>query len=158
MIEAGKKIKDFKVTITDGSAQKLSAFAGTAGLVVYFYPKDSTPGCTSEACDFRDQHAALKRLGYGVVGVSLDSVKSQQKFTEKQKLNFPLIADESRELAEAFGAYGEKKMYGKTFLGVIRSTFVLDAKLKVQLVYPKVKVAGHVAQIIADIKTMGKAS
>lgn len=154
MIEAGKKVRDQKVTITDGSEAKLSSFAGKSGLIVYFYPKDSTPGCTKEACSFRDNHAKLKRMGYGVVGVSLDPVKSHQKFSEKQELNFPLIADEERKLAEFFGAYGEKKMYGKTFMGVIRSTFVLDENLKVSLAYPKVKVDGHVDQIIADIKAL----
>ncbi len=156
MIEAGKKVKDFKVTVTDGSAKKLSEFAGKQGLIVYFYPKDSTPGCTKEACSFRDNHTKLKRMGYGVVGVSVDSVKSHQKFAEKQGLNFPLIADESHEVVEFFGVYGEKKMYGKTFMGVVRSTFVLDEKLKVRIVYEKVKVDGHVDEIVADIKALKK--
>ncbi|MCR9143092.1 MAG: peroxiredoxin [bacterium] len=154
MIATGKKVKDHKVTITNGEEHKLSSFVGKKGLIVYFYPRDSTPGCTKEACSFRDNHSKLKRMGYGVVGVSLDSVKSHQKFAEKQELNFPLIADESREVSEAFGTYGEKKMYGKTFMGLVRSTFVLDEKLKVLIAYEKVKVDGHVDQIIADIKNI----
>lgn len=154
MITTGKKIKDYKVTITDGTSHKLSSFAGENGLILYFYPKDSTPGCTKEACSFRDNHTKLKKMGYGVVGVSLDPVKSHQKFAEKQALNFPLIADEAREVAEAFGTYGEKKMYGKTFMGLIRSTFVLDANRKILIAYEKVKVDGHVEQIVADIKAL----
>ncbi|MCB1316851.1 MAG: thioredoxin-dependent thiol peroxidase, partial [Leptospiraceae bacterium] len=142
MLEAGKKIRDRKVTLTDGSERKLSELAGRNGLVLYFYPKDSTPGCTTEACDFRDNLSRLKSKGYSVVGVSPDPVKSHQKFTEKQKLNFPLIADEDCKLCESMGVYGEKKLYGRTYMGVYRTTFLVAPDLKIQQVYKNVKVKG----------------
>ncbi|MCB1321432.1 MAG: thioredoxin-dependent thiol peroxidase [Leptospiraceae bacterium] len=151
MLEAGKKIRDRKVTLTDGSEKKLSELAGRNGLVLYFYPKDSTPGCTTEACDFRDNLSRLKTKGYSVVGVSPDPVKSHRKFTEKQKLNFPLIADEDRKLCESMGVYGEKKLYGRTYMGVYRTTFLVTPDLKIQQVYKNVKVKGHVEQILKDV-------
>ena len=151
ILEAGKKIRDRKVTLTDGSEKKLSELAGRNGLVLYFYPKDSTPGCTTEACDFRDNLSRLKTKGYSVVGVSPDPVKSHRKFTEKQKLNFPLIADEDRKLCESMGVYGEKKLYGRTYMGVYRTTFLVTPDLKIQQVYKNVKVKGHVEQILKDV-------
>ena len=151
ILEAGKKIRDRKVTLTDGSEKKLSELAGRNGLVLYFYPKDSTPGCTTEACDFRDNLSRLKKKGYSVVGVSPDPVKSHRKFTEKQKLNFPLIADEDRKLCESMGVYGEKKLYGRTYMGVYRTTFLVTPDLKIQQVYKNVKVKGHVEQILKDV-------
>ncbi len=147
----GKKIRDYKVTITDGSSSKLSELTGKNGLVIYFYPKDMTPGCTTEACDFRDNLKRLEKLGYKILGVSADDVKRHQKFTEKQDLNFPLAADEDQKLSNAFGVWGEKKLYGKTFMGIKRTTFVLDKGLKVSHVYEKVKVKGHVDQIMSDL-------
>lgn len=152
LLQVGKKIKDAAVQITDGTKTKLSALMGKKGLVLYFYPKDMTPGCTTEACDFRDNTKRLSAMGYRVVGVSPDDEKSHVKFTEKQNLNFPLIADAERKLCEAFGVWGEKSLYGRKFMGVHRTTFVIGADLKALRVYPKVKVKGHVEQIIADLK------
>ena len=147
----GKKIRDLKVKVTDGSQGKLSEYMGKKGMVLYFYPRDMTPGCTTEACDFRDNIQKLKKKGYSVLGVSADSAETHQKFTEKKSLNFPLIADESQKLCNTFGVWGEKKLYGKSFMGIKRSTFVLDNNLKVARVYEKVKVKGHVDQILADL-------
>ena len=148
----GKKIRDVSVTLTDGTRSKLSALAGKKGLVLYFYPKDMTPGCTTEACGFRDNNKRLVSMGFLVVGVSPDDVKSHQKFTEKQELNFPLISDPEQKLCNQFGVWGEKSMYGRTYMGVLRTTFVLGADLKVRLVYPAVKVKGHVEAVLADIR------
>ena len=154
-LKAGKKLRDRTVAITDGSKKKLSALSGPKGLILYFYPRDNTPGCTKEACSFRDNHTRLKKMGYGLVGVSTDSVRSHQSFTEKQNLNFPLIADEEHALAEACGVYGEKKLYGKSYMGITRTTFVLDPDLRVRRVYDKVKVDGHSEQILGDLKSDG---
>ncbi|MBX7057122.1 MAG: peroxiredoxin [Leptospirales bacterium] len=148
----GDQAPNSRVTVTEGSVHSLSELAGPKGLIIYFYPKDNTPGCTREACDFRDRRNELDRLGYGVVGVSADSVQSHQRFSESQSLNFPLIADEQHSLIKKFGAFGEKKMYGRSFDGILRTTFVLDKTLNVQKVYDAVKVEGHVNHLIDDIK------
>ena len=151
-MEAGTKIKDHDISITSGEQKKLSELCGPQGLILYFYPKDNTPGCTVEACDFRDQNRALGNLGYGIAGVSGDSIKSHQNFTQKQKLNFPLIADEDLSLAKAFGAWGAKKLYGKTVQGMIRSTFILDGQLKISRLYKNVRAKGHVERLLKDLK------
>ncbi len=151
MLQAGDSVADVTTLAADGASKPLSAYSGPKGLIVYFYPKDNTPGCTREACSFRDSHAELKKLGYGVVGVSGDSAKSHQKFIAGQRLNFPLLVDEDRQLQKLFGAYGEKQLYGRSYMGVLRSTFVLDANRQVVRVYPQVKVDGHVQQILSDL-------
>lgn len=155
MLRVGDQAPNSRVTVTEGSVHSLSELAGPKGLVIYFYPKDNTPGCTREACDFRDQRNHFDRLGYGVVGVSADSVQSHQRFSEGQSLNFPLIADEQQNLIKAFGAFGEKKMYGRSFDGILRTTFVLDKSLKVERIYESVKVDGHVGSVINDLSGKG---
>jgi peroxiredoxin Q/BCP len=150
----GKKAPTFSATNAEGKKVKLSELVGENGLVLYFYPKDSTPGCTTEACDFRDNQANLKKLGFSVVGISKDNTKSHQKFVEKQSLNFELLSDETGEICEKYGVWQEKQFMGKKFLGIVRSTFLLDADLKIQKIYKSVKVKGHVDQIINDIKSM----
>lgn len=152
----GKKAPSFTGINTEGVKRKVSELVGEKGLVLYFYPKDSTPGCTIEACDFRDNFTNLKKLGFNVVGISKDSEKSHKKFTEKQGLNFELIADVSGEICEKYGVWQEKVFMGRKGMGIVRTTFLLDANLKILKVYPKVKVAGHVAQIINDIKELSK--
>lgn len=154
MLDKGKKIKNSVVTVTDGSQHKLKQMCGKAGMVLYFYPRDNTPGCTTEACDFRDNLLPLKKLGYSIVGVSADSTQSHQKFTEKKEINFELVSDSNYELCNEFGVYGEKKFMGKTHMGIIRSTFILDKNLEIIKSYPQVKVKDHVAQIIKDLKAM----
>jgi peroxiredoxin Q/BCP len=119
---------------------------------LYFYPKDNTPGCTVEACSFRDEQAALKKAGAVVLGVSPDSAASHQKFATKHSLSFPLLVDEGHAVAEKYGAWGEKSLYGRKFLGIIRSTFLIDPKGRIAHVWPKVRVDGHVEQVVEALK------
>lgn len=132
----------------------LSSLLGEKGLVLYFYPKDATPGCTQEACDFRDAKAVLSELGYSVAGVSPDSSDSHQKFAMKQSLNFPLISDADHSLCSDFGVWGEKRLYGRSFMGVIRSTFILDRELRVKKVFSPVRVAGHAGEVKQAIRSL----
>lgn len=153
MIEAGKKAPAFSLKNQDGNLVKLSDFAGHV-VVLYFYPKDDTPGCTTEACDFRDQHKALEKAGAIVLGVSPDSEARHTKFATKHKLPFTLLADTEHAIAEKYGAWGEKTLYGKKFMGIIRSTFLIGADGKVAKVWPKVKVAGHVDDVLEAVKAL----
>lgn len=147
MLEAGQKAPAFSLKDQDGKTVKLSDFKGQQ-VVLYFYPKDNTPGCTTEACDFRDEASALKKAGAVVLGVSMDSEASHQKFIQKHGLNFPLLVDADHAVAEKYGAWGEKKMYGKAFMGLIRSTFLIGGDGKLKKVWPKVKVEGHVKEVL----------
>ena len=133
----------------NGNELRLSDFKGRR-LVLYFYPKDSTPGCTNEACNLRDNYQRLLELGYAVVGVSVQDAKSHQRFIEKYQLPFPLIADTDHTLVEAFGVWGEKKMAGRTYMGTLRTTFVIDEEGRIAEIYgPKqIKVKGHAEQIL----------
>ena len=124
----------------------LSDFKGKA-VVLYFYPKDDTPGCTQEACDFRDEYSALKKAGAVVLGVSPDDAKSHGKFAGKFKLPFPLLADTDHSVALAYGAWAEKSMYGRKYMGIVRSTFLIGPDGAVARVWPKVKVKGHVEEV-----------
>jgi peroxiredoxin Q/BCP len=150
MLKPGDKAPDFKATTDGGETVSLKDFRGKK-VVLYFYPKDDTPGCTQEACDFRDSMARFKTKDAVVLGVSPDSVASHQKFKTKFELPFPLLADEGHEIAEAYGAWGEKSMYGRKFMGIIRSTFVIDEKGKIAEVYEKVKVSGHVNELLGKL-------
>jgi len=146
VVKEGTIIADRLVLVADGMVP-LSSLVGEKGLVVYFYPKDATPGCTQEACDFRDAQAGLKGLGYSVVGVSPDSADSHHRFATKQSLNFPLISDADHNLCSDFGVWGEKQLYGRSFMGVIRSTFILDRELRIRKVFSPVRVTGHTAEV-----------
>ena len=128
----------------------LSDFHGKS-VVLYFYPKDDTPGCTVEACSFRDEHAAFQKKGAVVIGVSPDSAKSHGKFIEKFSLPFPLLADEDHKICEAYGVWVEKSMYGKQYMGVERSTFVIGPDGKLKAIYRKVKPAEHTAEVLAAL-------
>ena len=119
--------------------------------MLYFYPKDNTPGCTTEACGFRDSYGEFKARGVEVVGVSGDSEKSHRAFAEKQSLPFILLSDPEKKTIEAYGAFGHKKLYGRSFLGIIRSTFVIDGEGIVRKVFPKVTPAGHAEEILAAL-------
>ena len=147
MLQAGDKAPNIESVDQDGNPIKLSYFAGKK-IVLYFYPKDNTPGCTAESCNLRDNYQALQDQGYVVLGVSGDSPKSHKKFIEKHELPFPLIADEDKSVHEAFGTWGEKKMYGKTYMGTLRTTFIIDEKGVVEEVISKVKTKDHTAQIL----------
>jgi peroxiredoxin Q/BCP len=142
-LAVGAKAPAFSAPDQSGQTVSLADFAGQT-VVLYFYPKDDTPGCTTEACSFRDHHAALKKKGAVVLGVSPDSVKSHAKFVEKFTLPFPLIADEGHKIAEAYGVWVEKNMYGRKYMGVERSTFVIDGKGRISAIHRKVKPGEHV--------------
>ena len=137
---------DFTLPSNEGGEVSLSDYRGRH-LVIFFYPAAMTPGCTKEACDFRDNLAGLAEAGYDVVGISPDPVSKLEKFVEKESLTYPLLSDEDKSVLEAYGAYGEKKLYGKTVVGVIRSTIVVDPEGKVELAKYNVKATGHVASL-----------
>jgi peroxiredoxin Q/BCP len=149
-LEAGDKAPAFALKDQSGKTVKLSDFKGQH-VVLYFYPKDNTPGCTTEACDFRDEHSALQKAGAVVLGVSPDTAASHQKFIAKYELPFPLLVDEGHEVAEKYGAWGEKNMYGRKMMGIIRSTFLIGPDGKLVKAWPKVKVAGHVDEVKAAL-------
>jgi peroxiredoxin Q/BCP len=140
----------FTLPDADGKPVSLADYRGRK-VVVYFYPAASTPGCTKEACDFRDNLAELNDAGFDVLGISPDSQAKLAKFRDAEGLTFPLLGDPSREVLQAYGAYGEKTMYGKTVQGVIRSTFVVDEEGKVEQAQYNVKATGHVAKLRRDI-------
>ena len=136
-----------KANNQNGEEVNLSDFEGKK-VVLYFYPKDSTPGCTQEACNLRDNYNTLIKQGYVVLGVSPDGEKSHLKFIEKHELPFDLLADTEKKILNDYGVWGEKKMYGRTYMGVIRSTFVIDEEGKIEDIIEKVKVKDHTAQIL----------
>lgn len=148
-MQIGDKAPEVLGRDQDGREVRLSDFAGRK-LALYFYPKDSTPGCTQEACSLRDGYADLRRAGYAVVGVSVDSEASHRRFIEKNGLPFPLIADTDHALVEQFGVWGEKKMCGRTYMGTLRTTFLIDEEGIVErIIGPKeIKVKEHAAQIL----------
>ncbi|HEY4242806.1 MAG TPA: peroxiredoxin [Kofleriaceae bacterium] len=155
MIEVGKKAPAFALESSDGGKVKLSDLAGKL-VVLYFYPRDNTPGCTVEAENFRDALPALKKLGAVVLGVSKDSIASHEKFRDKFKLGFPLLSDPDGSTLEAYGAWGDKVMYGKKLKGVIRSTVLIGADGKVIQHWPKVSVKGHVDAVVEAAKAAAK--
>ena len=147
MLNIGDKAPDFLGIDEQGKEQRVSDYAGRK-LVVYFYPKDSTPGCTAEACSLRDGMDDLVAAGYAVVGISADSAASHTRFKEKQQLNFPLVADVEKETIKAFGVYGEKKMAARVYMGIIRTTFVIDENGVVERVITKVDTKNAAKQIL----------
>ncbi|TWT73715.1 putative peroxiredoxin bcp [Posidoniimonas polymericola] len=154
-VEAGDKAPAFTLTSDSGEKVRLSELKGQP-VVLYFYPKDDTPGCTLEACAFRDQSARLKKLGAVVLGVSPDDAASHEKFREKYELNFPLLVDADHKIAEKYGAWREKNMYGKKSLGIQRSTFLIDPAGKVAKVWKRVKVDGHDQQVLDAISELAE--
>ena len=152
-VEEGETAPDFTLAADDGRQVKLSDLRGKP-VVLYFYPKDDTPGCTKEACAFRDRTAELKAKGAVVLGVSPDDVESHGKFRDKFSLNFPLLADLGHQVAERYGAWREKNMYGKVSMGVQRSTFVIDGEGKVRKVWKKVNVDGHDQQVLEALAAL----
>jgi peroxiredoxin Q/BCP len=153
MIKEGRKAPAFRLASSEGGEVSLSDLRGKT-VVLYFYPKDDTPGCTREACGFRDGQAAIKKRGAVVLGVSGDSLLSHQKFKTKYKLNFPLLADTDRAVAKKYGAFGEKLMYGRKVQGMIRSTFVIDGEGVVRKVFPRVRVDGHQEQVLEALSAL----
>ncbi len=150
VIAVGSQLPDVTLQDDQGQDVRLADLMGSP-YVLYFYPADDTPGCTKEACAFRDSYGAFKRAGVEVYGVSPDSAESHVKFKNKYELPFPLLVDADHQLAEALGAWGEKNMYGKKSVGILRSTFVVGADGAVQRVYPKVKPDEHASEILSDM-------
>jgi peroxiredoxin Q/BCP len=146
----GAKAPAFSAPDQTGKTISLRDLAGKT-VIIYFYPKDDTPGCTAEACSFRDSHDLLEERGVTVLGISPDSVKSHAKFAEKFKLPFPLLADEGHKIAEAYGVWVEKSMYGKKYMGVERSTFVIDGVGRLAAIHRKVKPAEHVGDLLKTL-------
>ena len=145
-LEAGSLAPDFTLPDKDGKAHSLSNYRGQK-VILYFYPAASTPGCTTQACDFRDNMASLQAAGYVVLGLSKDKLSALQKFAENENLGFPLLSDEDLTVHNAYGAFGEKSMYGKTVMGVIRSTFVVDENGVLAHALYNVKATGHVEML-----------
>jgi peroxiredoxin Q/BCP len=149
-LSPGDDAPDLTLPDSEGKEVSLRDFRGQS-VVVYFYPAASTPGCTKQACDFRDNLAELNDAGYQVIGVSPDKQAKLAKFVENEQLTFPMLGDPDKKVIEAWGAYGEKKNYGKTYLGVIRSTFVVDPEGKIAHAFYNVRATGHVAKLIRDL-------
>lgn len=150
MTQTGKKAPAFSLSNAEGQTVKLADFKAKK-VVLYFYPKDDTPGCTKESCDFRDAQAPLKKAGAVVLGISPDSVESHQRFRDKFSLSFPLLADPEHQAIEAYGVWKEKSMYGRKFMGVERSTFLIDEQGILIEEWRKVKVEGHVEEVLASL-------
>ncbi len=151
--KTGDKAPDFTLP-TDGDGEiTLSSLRGQ-NVILYFYPKDDTPGCTTESCGFRDALPAFEKLNAAIIGISKCSVKKHDKFKEKYKLNFPLASDENGDVCEAYGTWVEKSMYGKKYMGIERSTFLIDAEGKIAAIWTKVKVNGHVEEVQSTLETL----
>ena len=147
MVKEGEAAPEFESRDAEGNTVRLSDLRGQK-VVLYFYPKDDTPGCTKQACSLRDGHAELSRRGIEVIGVSLDDEKSHQKFAEKYSLPFTLLADTDHSVADAFGVYGEKQFAGRSYMGVSRTTFLIDEQGRVRKVFDKVKVDEHADEVL----------
>jgi len=152
MLKEGSKVPAFSTQDDQGKKVSSKDLKGQK-YIIYFYPKDNTPGCTKEACSIRDNYSAFKKLKVPVFGVSKDSASSHKKFREKFKLPFPLLMDEEGELIESFGAWGEKSMYGRKYMGILRSTFIVNEKGIVEKVFPKVNVAQHATELLEYLKS-----
>ena len=150
----GTKAPAFELPDESGNKVALKDLVGKKNLILYFYPKDMTPGCTTEACSFRDNLAALRKARASVVGISADSSASHQKFIAKHDLNFPLLVDTDNEVAKAYGVYKMKSLYGRQYMGVERTTLIIDRAGKVRKAFPRVKVNGHTEEVLAALKEL----
>jgi peroxiredoxin Q/BCP len=146
-LKEGDEAPDFTAITNGGGTVKLSDFRGKQ-VVLYFYPRDNTPGCTIEACSFRDKYEPLKKKGAVILGVSTDSVKSHDKFAKKYELPFTLVADEDKKIATAYGAWGQKSFMGRKYMGTFRTTFLIGPDGRIKRIWPEVKVAKHVAEVL----------
>jgi len=148
----GKPAPDFSLPSTTGENISLKQFKGKKTVILYFYPKDETPGCTKEACEFRDQFAEFERNNVVVLGISTDPMESHLKFRDKHHLPFPLLSDEDTAVSKLFGVYKQKNLYGKKYMGIERTTFVIDKTGRIAQIYPKVKVEGHMQDLIEFVR------
>ncbi|HIJ51022.1 MAG TPA: thioredoxin-dependent thiol peroxidase [Nitrospinae bacterium] len=151
-IKEGNKAPDFTALDQDGKKVKLSSFKDKKNIILYFYPKDMTPGCTTQACDFRDQQKNFKSTV--ILGVSIDSQERHQKFIEKYDLPFTLLADIDKKVVQKYGVWQEKKLYGKTFMGIVRSTFIIDKTGTVRKIFVKVRVKNHIEEVLNALKEL----
>ena len=149
-LQVGQKAPDVALSSDDGRTIRLSDFKGKK-VVLYFYPKDDTPGCTKEACAFRDAGATLRTRGAVVLGVSADPVESHRRFKEKHRLTFPLLSDANKTVVKAYGVWKEKSLYGRTYLGIERTTFIVDEEGRLARIFPKVRVEGHLDEVLAAL-------
>jgi peroxiredoxin Q/BCP len=154
MLKENQMAPDFELPTVGGKTIRLSDFRGNKVVVLYFYPKDDTPGCTKEACFFRDIRAEFEAAGAEILGVSVDSVASHEKFAEKYHLPFPLLSDENKKVVNDYGVWVEKSMYGKKYFGTERTTFVIDKEGVIRKIWPKVKVEGHVDEVLDFVKSL----
>src|SRR5262245_54289696 len=152
-LDVGEKAPNFKLPGDDGSTVSLGAFKGRK-LVIYFYPRADTPGCTRESIDFSKLRAGFTKAGTDVIGVSADPVKAQEAFKKKHKLSVGLLSDETHAMLEAYGAWGKKSMYGKTFMGITRMTYLIGPDGRVAQVWPKVRVDGHATEVLDAVKAL----
>lgn len=150
LLQSGAKAPDFTTTDQDGNKVALKDYRGKK-VVLYFYPKDNTPGCTKEACAFRDQFSEFKKKGVEILGVSVDSEKSHKSFVEKFKLPFKLLADTEKKIVDAYGVWGEKSLYGRKYMGTHRVTYLINESGRIAAVFPKVKPEEHAAEILAMV-------
>jgi len=148
----GRTAPEFTLPSTTGESISLKQFKGKKTVILYFYPKDETPGCTKEACDFRDHAAEFEKHQAVILGISTDSLESHQHFKEKQKLPFPLLSDPDATVSKMFGVYKQKNLYGKKSMGIERTTFVIDRTGRIAQIYPKVKVEGHIQDLIEFVR------
>ena len=148
----GKPAPDFSLPSTTGETVSLRHFKGKKTVVLYFYPKDDTPGCTKEACEFRDHFGEFERHSVVVLGVSTDGMESHQHFRDKHKLPFPLLMDEDAAVSKLYGVYKQKNLYGKKYMGIERTTFVIDKTGRIAQIYPKVKVDGHIQDLLEFVR------
>ena len=152
-LKVGDKAPSFKLKNQDNKEVSLAGLKGKP-VVLYFYPKDDTSGCTKEACNFRDEFPKFGKMKAEIIGVSADSVESHKKFAEKYDLPFHLLSDEKKEVLEKYGVWQEKSMYGRKYMGIVRTTFIIDAKGKISKIFPKVKVEGHNAEVMDALKEL----
>ena len=152
-LKIGDTAPDFKLLDQDGIERSLSQYTKqNKKVLIYFYPKDDTPGCTTEACNFRDSNSELEKMGLVILGVSKDSVKSHKKFAEKYNLNFPILSDESTEMIKSYNAWAPKKFMGREFLGVLRKSVLINADGKIEKIYESVKPADHTKEVMGDVR------
>lgn len=152
-VQLGRPVPDFKLPDADGRGVALSDYRGRK-VIVYFYPKDATPACTQEACDFRDSYEALAASGAAVIGISMDNAKSHKRFADKQRLPFVLLTDEEHKVCELFGVWQLKKLYGREYMGIVRSTFLIDENGVLVKEWRGVRVKGHVQTVLEAVRAM----